>query len=428
MFRYLDVDKVAVLMNEQDLRWPTYALRELTLESVVPDERGNGALRVCDLHGRTYLDAVNGVGCAPLGHAHELWVTAIHKQLQQLTSVANSFFTRPQQQLAARLAALLPVNRARVFFCNSGTEATEAAIKLAIKSTGRSTIIVFERAFHGRTLGALSLTANLNYRHPYVQCEGESEQAAFCQARVIRLPFNDMQRVRDVFASVGKQIAAVFVEAIQGEAGVYPATKEFLCTLHQLCRHHGALLGIDDVQAGCGRTGTWSAWTQIVGDDPQIRPDILWVAKALGGGFPIGACLAEEKIAQTMGKGSHGTTFGGNPLACTAALATLRIIEEEGLLHRAHNQLLILQEIAQKNPIAQVSEIRGAGAMIGIQIGEPSQQVATAVGNRLMHEHGILVTVCGGHTIRLLLPYRAGQAELVEIWTALAKICAAERT
>lgn len=411
----------------QELRWPTYALRDLVLDAAVPDERGS--LRVRDTQGREYLDAVNGVGCAPLGHAHPRWVAAMHAQMQRLFAAANSFTTAPQQRFAAALIERMPLVDARVFLATTGTETTEAAIKLALRATGRSTIVAFERAFHGRSLGALACTANTAYRHPYVRCLGESQpEEPFATARVLRLPYGDLAALTRAFAEHGRSIAAAFVEPVQGEAGVYPATREFLVGLHGLCRKHGALVGADEVQCGFGRVGAWSAWSRIVGDDPALSPDLMWIAKALGGGYPIGVCLARGELAQAMGKGTHGTTFGGNPLACAAGLATIEIIESEGLLAAAGGQLPALQAIALEEPCARVHEVRGLGAMIGIQVGRPGEQIGNAVGDRMMREHGVLVTVCGGHTVRLLLPYRAGPAELREVWRAACRSAEAEGT
>lgn len=410
-----------------ELRWPTYALRDIVLDAAVPDERG--ALRVRDTQGRVYLDAVNGVGCAPLGHAHPRWVAAVHAQTQRLFAAANSFTTEAQQRFAAALIERMPLADARVFIATTGTETTEAALKLALRSTGRNTIVAFERAFHGRSLGALACTANTAYRHPYVRCLGESQpEQPFATARVLRLPYGDLAALQRAFVEHGHDIAAVFIEPVQGEAGVYPATREFLVGLHRLCREHGALVGVDEVQCGFGRVGAWSAWSRIVGDDPALFPDLMWIAKALGGGYPIGVCLARGDLAHAMGKGTHGTTFGGNPLACAAGLATIEIIESEGLIAAAGAQLPTLQAIAREEPCARVHEVRGLGAMIGIQVGRPGEQIGNAVGDRLMREHGVLVTVCGGHTIRLLLPYRAGPDELREVWRATCRAVEAEGT
>jgi acetylornithine/succinyldiaminopimelate/putrescine aminotransferase len=406
-----------------DLRWPTYPGRGLMLDAAVFDDADQpGALRVRDVGGKVYLDGVAGVGCAVLGHGHRAWAEAIHRQLEKLTSVANTFYTVPQQQLAARLAELFPLEGGtRSFFANTGTETTEAAIKLALRATGRDTIIAFERAFHGRTLGSIALTANAAYREPYVSTLGE-EANRFARMNVLRLPFGDVAALEDAFREHGKRIAAVFVEPVQGEGGIYPATKTFLLAMRELCDRHGALLGCDEVQSGCGRTGDWSAWQTIVGD--EAKPDIVWLAKALGGGFPIGACLTSAKLSESMGSGTHGTTFGGNPVACVAALATLRLIEEEGLLAKARAQTPTLQAIAAADPIAQVLEIRGLGAMIGVQVGAPAEQRAKQLGAALIDE-GVLTTTPGYHTVRLLLPYAAGEKELCEFWAALRRALAA---
>ncbi|MEE9382414.1 MAG: aminotransferase class III-fold pyridoxal phosphate-dependent enzyme [Nannocystaceae bacterium] len=398
-----------------DRRWPTYANREVMLEGAA-DEDPRGSLRVRDGEGRVFLDAIGGIGCTPLGHAHPAWRAAVDRQLGRLVSVANTFWTQPQQQLATRLTDLFCVPHARVFFCNSGTEATEAAIKLVLRATGRDTIIAFDGAFHGRSLGAVSLTANPHYRAPYVTTPEDGEASRFASARVLRLPFDDVDALRDAFRRHGPSIAAVFVEPVQGESGIFPCSRAFLCEAREQCDRHGSLLGLDEIQSGSGRTGRWSAWQSIVGD--EIQPDLLWLAKALGGGFPIGACLATESLAEHMSPGSHGSTFGGNPVACAAGVATLRIMEEEGLLECAAAQLPALRALAEATPLAGVAEIRGVGAMIGIQIGQRSEKAGNQVARHLA-ESGILVTVCGGHTIRLLFPYRVGHAELETVWQAI---------
>lgn len=404
----------------QDQRWPTYAPRNIVLEGAADDDP-RGSLRVRAEDGRVFLDGIGGIGCCPIGHAHPAWRDAIAKQLGAIAAVANTFWTRPQQQLAARLSELFGIAGGQAFLCNSGTEATEAAIKLALRATGRDTIIAFDGAFHGRSLGAIGLTAKSEYRAPYVATLEDGDEPRFARSRVRRLPFNDADALREAFASEGDRIAAVFLEPIQGEAGIFPASKSFLLEARELCSRYGALLGLDEIQSGSGRTGRWTAWQSIVGD--EAAPDLVWLAKALGGGFPIGACIARPDLAQHMQPGTHGSTFGGNPLACTAALATLRVIEEEGLLAAAQAQWTTLQQLARQSPIGAVTELRGLGAMLGIQIGAPQEQRAKAVGQAL-GEAGILTTVCGGHTIRLLFPYRAGAAELGAVWQAISKAVA----
>ncbi len=399
-----------------ELRWPTYPERGVTLTRAIPRE-GGGSARIEDAEGKVYIDAIAGIGCACLGHAHPGWIEAISGQLRRIAASANSFATEPQLALAEKICALFPIDDARVFFANTGAEATEAAIKLALRATGRDTIVAFEGAFHGRTLGALSLTANPKYREPYIGCDDSEAADRFARMKVLRLPFNDLAALEACFAQQGPKIAAVFMEPIQGEGGIFPADAEFLRGARALCTEHGALLGMDEIQSGCGRTGDWAAWTSLVGD--EIRPDLIWLAKALGNGYPIGACIARAELAEHMGRGTHGTTFGGNPVACAAALATLEALEREGALDSARAQIEHLRELAARKPIAAVSEIRGVGAMIGIQIGAREEARATAVGDALM-ERGVLVTVPGGHTLRLLLPFFAGADLLEEIWDHIA--------
>lgn len=399
-----------------DLRWPTYPSRGVTLTEAVPRD-GKGSARVRDAEGKVYIDAIAGIGCACLGHAHPRWVEAIRAQLSKIASSANSFATAPQQALAERLCELFPISDARVFFANTGAESTEAAIKLALKATGRDTIVAFEGAFHGRTLGALSLTANPKYREPYIATSEDEAGDRFAHMKVVRAPFNDVAALEKIFAEHGPRLASVFVEPIQGEGGIFPATREFLVRMRELCTEHGALLAVDEIQSGTGRTGDWAAWTSIVGT--ELEPDIIWLAKALGNGFPVGACLAPAHIAEAMTRGSHGTTFGGNPVACAAALETLAILEDEKLLDSARAQVDIVRALAKEKAIEAVTEIRGLGSMIGIQIGERSEQRAAAVGDQMM-ARGVLATVPGGHTIRLLLPYFADRALLEEVWDILA--------
>lgn len=395
------------------LRWPTYPSRNLRLESGTQA----ASLHVKDDQGRVYLDCVAGIGCAVLGHGHATWIRAVEEQLSKIACMANSYDSTPRDRLAQRLAEISPVQDGRVFFANSGAESTEAALKICLKATGRNTILAFGRAFHGRTLGALSLTDNPKYRQPYIDCV-EEDTSAFAQCKVIRVPFGDEAAVREAFQKHGSSLAAVFIEPIQGEGGVFPATREFLLALRELCNSHGVLLAVDEIQTGIGRTGHWTAWEHLCGDQAPV--DVIWYAKALGNGYPIGACVARAELAEHMGLGTHGTTFGGNPVACAAALATLEIIESEGLLQSAGAQIGILRALAEAAPIPQVSEIRGAGSMIGIQFGERKQALAKPLGAELIQQ-GVLVTVPGGHTVRSLLPYAAKEAELRELWEALGR-------
>ncbi len=403
----------------QDRRWPTYVLRNIVLDAALPpDDGGRGSIYVKDTEGRVYLDAMCGIGCLPLGHGHPGLAEAVKEQMLRLGAAAGTLLTGPQQALVAELVARTPIPDGRVFLGNTGTEVNEAAIKLVLRATGRDVIIAFERAFHGRTLGSLALTANTAYRQPYVSCLDEPADC-FARINVARARHGDLDSVEALMQRYAGRVAAVFVEPVQGEAGIYPATKAFLTGLRALCHRHGALLGADEIQCGAGRTGRFTAWSRIVGDDPELAPDVLWYAKALGGGFPIGACVARAELAEHMVKGSHGSTFGGNPVACAAGLATIRIMEQEGLVQSAGAQLETLQAIAAAAPHPRVAELRGLGSMIGIEItGEGSP--AASLGE-LAQDDGLLVTICGGKTVRWLLPYRAGQAVLEDAWARLRR-------
>ncbi|HET6585123.1 MAG TPA: aminotransferase class III-fold pyridoxal phosphate-dependent enzyme [Nannocystaceae bacterium] len=408
----------------QDLRWPTYAVRHLQLDTAVLESAppGKGALRVRDQAGNEYLDAVGGIGCLPLGHGHPRWIAAIEAQMRKLVAAAGTFYTEPQQTLARELARRVPLADARAFFGNTGTEVTEAALKLALRATGRDMVVAFERAFHGRTLGAVALTANPSYREPYVTCVGEDARR-FAHMNVVRLPYGDLGAVQAAFDRWGDRIALVAVEPIQGEAGIFSATREFLVGLRETCTRHGALLGDDEIQSGSGRTGKFLAWSTIVGDAPEHAPDIVWLAKALGGGFPVAACVTRARLAEHMVKGSHGSTFGGNPLACAAAAATLAIFDDEDMLASAAAQAPTLRRIIEADPEPRMREYRGVGAMIGIEIAGAGNQPAASLGDA-MQKLGVLVTICGGHTVRVLLPYHAGEPELREIWSALRRALA----
>ncbi len=403
------------LKRMQDRRWPTYPPRNIVLDSAVPpDDGGKGSIYVKDTEGRVYLDAMCGIGCLPLGHGHPGLANAVQQQMLQLGAAAGTLYTEPQRALVDELLARTPIPDGRVFLGNTGTEVNEAAIKVVLRATGRDVIIAFERAFHGRTLGSLALTANAAYRQPYVSSLDEPD-GRFARINVARARYGDLDSVAALMQRYEGRVAAVFFEPIQGEAGIYPATAAFLTGLRELCHRNGALLAADEIQSGSGRTGRFTAWSRIVGDDPELAPDLLWYAKALGGGFPVAACVARRELAEHMIKGSHGSTFGGNPVACAAALATLRIMDDEGLQQSAGAQLEILQGIVAADPHPRVAQVRGLGSMIGIEItGENNP--AAALGE-LLQQEGLLATICGGTTVRWLLPYRSGHAILKDAWT-----------
>jgi acetylornithine aminotransferase len=343
---------------------------------------------VWDTQGKRYLDALSGIAVNTLGHAHPRLVAALTDQVGKLIHTSNLYQIPLQEQLADRLCALGGMDTA--FFCNSGLEANEAAIKLARlhghnKGIDRPEIVVFERAFHGRSLATLSATGN-----PKVQKGFEPLVEGF-----VRVPLNDASALQRV-AETHPNVVAVFIEAIQGEGGIQPAHADFLRAARTLCDRHGWLLMIDEVQCGTGRTGKWFAH-QWAG----VSPDVIAMAKGLASGVPIGAILARGAAATTFGPGQHGTTFGGNPLACRAALETLAVIEDDGLLANAQARGEQIQH-ALRHAFAGhagVVEVRGQGLMIGIELDRP----AGALVGRML-ERGVLLNVTQERVVRLLPP------------------------
>ena len=348
---------------------------------------GEGAW-IWDTEGRRYLDALSGIAVNTLGHAHPRLVAALSDQVGKLIHTSNLYQIPLQEQLAERLCALGDMDTA--FFCNSGLEANEAAIKLARlhghnRGIARPEIVVFERAFHGRSLATLSATGN-----PKVQKGFEPLVEGF-----VRVALNDVSALQAV-ADTHPNVVAVFVEAIQGEGGIQPAQADFLRAARALCDRHGWLLMIDEVQCGTGRTGKWFAH-QWAG----VKPDVIAMAKGLASGVPIGALLARGTAATTFGPGQHGTTFGGNPLACRAALETLAVIEDEGLMANAEARGAQIQKTLRHAFAGTpgVVEVRGQGLMIGIELDRPASAL---VG--LMLERGVLLNVTQDRVIRLLPP------------------------
>lgn len=321
--------------------------------------RGEGS-RVWDEHGHEYLDLLGGLAVNALGHAHPSLVGAVTHQVATLGHISNFFASPPQIALAERLCAMAtvaaPKTPARVFFTNSGTEANEAAFKLT-RTTGRKRVIAFEGSFHGRTMGALALTANPAYREPFAPLPGH----------VTFVPYGDLAAVN---RELDDSVAAVLVEPIQGESGVIPAPDGFLSGLRAATQQAGVDLWIDEVQTGIGRTGRWLAY-----EAAGVVPDIVTVAKGLAGGIPIGACIALGRRAEALGPGSHGSTFGGNPVATAAGLAVLDTIEAEGLLtHVAQVGDRFAANIAGLGH-PRISHVRGEGLLRGIVLNE---QVAKA--------------------------------------------------
>ncbi len=339
--------------------------------------RGAGA-HVWDADGTEYVDFLGGIAVNALGHAHPALVDAVTTQLSTLGHVSNFFATVPQVELAERLLALADAPAgSKVFFTNSGTEANEAAFKLT-RRTGRTHIVAAEGGFHGRTMGALALTSKEAYRAPFEPLPGE----------VTFVPYGDAEALA---AAVTDRTAAILLEPMQGEAGVVVPPEGYLAAARAIADDHGSLLWIDEVQTGLGRVGRWFA-------SEGVRADVLTVAKGLGGGFPIGACLGLGAAGDLLQPGNHGTTFGGNPVACAAALAVIATIEEEGLLEHVTVLGQKLRDGLAADP--RVAEVRGEGLLIGLDlVSESSAQVVAAA-----QERGFILNAPTPSRIRLAPP------------------------
>ncbi|MCL2021783.1 MAG: aspartate aminotransferase family protein [Betaproteobacteria bacterium] len=352
-----------------------------------------------DTEGKVYLDALAGIAVNTLGHAHPSLLNALNRQAGRLLHVSNIYRIPEQEALAERLAEISGL--AEVFVCNSGCEANEAAIKLARfyghkKGIALPTIIVMEHAFHGRTLATLSATGN------------SKAQAGFepLVPGFIRVPYGDIDAVRQV-ASENRDVVAVMLEVIQGESGINLVSDEYLSALRILCDEHGWLLAVDEVQCGTGRTGKWFGFQHA-----GILPDIVTLAKGLGSGVPIGACLAGGHAAGLFSPGNHGSTFGGNPLASVAALTTIETIVAEGLLANAlkMGDWLKRELTGALANVAGVMEIRGRGLMLGIELDRPCPELVVKA-----LEAGLLINVTHDKVIRLLPPLIFSEVEAREL-------------
>ncbi len=338
--------------------------------------RGEGA-HVWDVDGREYVDLLGGIAVNALGHGHPALVEAVTTQLSTLGHVSNFFTSEPQVRLAERLLALVP-GEGKVFFANSGSEANEAALKLT-RRTGRTRLVAAEGAFHGRTMGSLALTAKAAYREPFEPLPGE----------VTWVPYGDVEALRH---AVDDETAAVVLEPIQGEAGVVIAPDGYLAAARAITREHDALLWLDEVQTGIGRTGRWLA------HDPALGADVITLAKGLGGGIPIGACLGVGAAADLLQPGNHGTTFGGNPVACAAALAVLDTIEGDDLLDHVTVLGQKLRDGLAADP--RVTEVRGEGLLIGLTLATAGAAEVVAAAQ----DAGYIVNMPGPDLIRLAPP------------------------
>lgn len=395
-------DRTRELTNRH--HFPMYGRYPVTLVE------GRGS-RVRDAEGKEYVDALGGIAVNALGHCHPAVVDAIVDQARKLIHVTNLYHIPSQARLAERLTALTGMDR--VFFTNSGTEAVEGALKLARRRSGRegrgARIISFEGCFHGRSMGALS-THSEKQREPFLPLVPE----------MVQLPFGDLDALA---REMGRDTAAVIIEPVQGEGGLRVAPDETLRTLRRLCDEHGALLIMDEIQCGVGRTGRFNAH-----DHAGVKPDVLVLAKALGGGVPIGAVLAREEVAAAFAPGDHGTTFGGNPLACAAADAALRVIVEEDLPARAADVggrfMARLREAAATRPA--ISDVRGRGLMIGVELAFPGKDLVDDMLGR-----GVLGNCTAGNVIRFVPALDIPERDLdviLEVFLAAVDAAAGKET
>ena len=364
--------------------------------------RGQGAI-LFDMDGNEYLDCASGHGVANLGHAHPKVAAAIAEQASTLITLFESFPNDKRAALMKKMGALVP-GLERVFFCNSGTEAVEAALKFARISTGRTNIVAAMRAFHGRTFGALSATFNKKYRDSF-----EPLVPGFSH-----VPYNKIEALEK---AVTDETAAVILEVLQGEGGVYPADAEYIQAARRICEEKGALLIVDEIQSGFGRTGKMFAFQHF-----DITPDILCCAKSLAGGVPMGAVLIGEKV-QNLTPGVHATTFGGNPLSCAAGIAALTAIEEEDLVGQAAEKGAYLIDKLRQIDSPLIREVRGMGLMVGIEL---KQKVAPYL--KAMQDRNIIVLNAGMTVLRLLPPLVISYEQMDKVVAALDEILKAELT
>ena len=358
--------------------------------------KGKG-LVVTDADGKRYLDFLGGIATNILGHAHPAIVKAVTKQVSTLSHVSN-FYVHPHAvELAEKLAAMTGDKSAKVFFCQSGAEANEAALKLS-RRTGKVRIVAAQGAFHGRTMGALSLTGQPAKREPFLPLV----------KGVKHVPFGDIEAMRK---AVTKKTAMVIIEPIMGEAGVIVPPADYLRELRALCDAKGALLVIDAVQTGMGRTGDWFGY-----EYSGITPDVITLAKGLGGGLPLGAMIALGKAADLFQPGDHGSTFGGNPVTTAAGLAAIKFIETQKILKKVEKQgVYLMQELAV---IPGVAEVRGAGLLLGIEL----ENLKAADIAKALQNEGVLVNAANATTIRLAPALIVTDAQLKKFVSIFKKV------
>jgi acetylornithine/LysW-gamma-L-lysine aminotransferase len=367
-----------------------YAKRGLAIVS------GQGAT-LTDDHGRVYIDCVGGQGTANIGHVHPRWVKALTEQAGVLLNCPEMFSNDQRALYMQELLSAAPFNMQRVFFCNSGAEAIEGALKFSRAATGRTQIIAAKRAFHGRTMGALSATWNKKYRDPFLPLVPDFDHITFNET--------------DDLSAITEKTAAVLLEVIQGEGGVYPIDPAYLQAVRETCDRTGALLIVDEVQTGFGRTGKLFAVEHF-----GVPVDLLCVAKSMAGGLPMGAVLMGPKVGR-MEPGIHGSTFGGNPLVCAAARETLKILQEEHLIEQAAVLGAEFQQQLRAIQSPLIRDVRGIGLIVGVEL---KQKVAPYI--KRLTELGVLALPAGMTVLRFLPPLVISREQLNQVAAAVTRV------
>ena len=342
-----------------------------------------------DVNGKQYLDMVAGIAVNSIGHSHPYWVEAVAKQAGRLVHTSNLYQVEKQVELAEKIASVTPKGMVKMLFVNSGAEANEAALKTAVRKTGRSKIVSALNSFHGRTAGALGATGQTKYQDTF---------QPLISGNYDYFEFGNLEPLKEMIC---KDTAAVILEPIQGEGGVQTASKEFFKGVRDVCTDNGTLMIMDEVQTGVGRTGKWFGIQHY-----DVVPDIMTLAKGLGGGVPIGAAVTTEEIAKILTPGTHGTTFGGNPLVCAAGSAVIDIIKQEKLVENAKDlgDELIRELRSVKHP--EIVDVRGKGLLIGVEIKSKAKEFQD-----FALKCGMLVNICHGNVLRLMPPLNITEDE-----------------
>jgi acetylornithine/N-succinyldiaminopimelate aminotransferase len=384
------MDKMNVIEREKKYMFQVYNRQPVVIV------RGEGS-KVWDSDGKEYIDCVGGIAVCGVGHRNPIVVKKIKDQLDRLMHISNLYYTDVSVDAAEKIAKISGMDK--VFFCNSGTESIEAALKLAIKHTGKAKFIAMKNAFHGRTIGALSLTYKEKFKKPF---ESFLSDASF-------VDYGDASKIEE---KIDKDTAAVILEPIQGESGVIVPPDGYLREVRKICDENDLLLILDEVQTGFGRTGRWFAFQH-----EGIKPDIITMAKGMGDGFPVGAMAAKDDIADSLKPGDHGTTFGGNPLACSAVLGVIEAINKDNLIEKSEKDGRYFKEklMRLKEDVDFIEEVRGKGMMIGLSLNKDANVLVSSVLNK-----GALINATSDSVIRLVPSFVITKDEIDRVVSYIA--------